>query len=397
MRVIIVGAGVIGAATAYFVAQRGHAVTLLDRHPNVASETSSGNAGQLSYSYTDTLASPGLLRRLPAILRGKDVSTQLRLDAALLPWGLRFLWYCTQHRADSNTIALLQLALKSATALESLLHDVPLEFGHRQAGKLIITGSDATLTGLATRAALKRRQGMDVQTLDRSQCLAIEPALEGWRSPIAGAVYSSRDDVGDAQLFTRELCNHLAARGRVEVISNVTVTGFRRQGRRVVGVETLDRTFESDAVVMCSGTRTNALLRGVGLRVPIYPLKGYSVTVPLGASPPHVSLTDLDQRIVFAHLNGRIRLAGFVDFVGSDASIDARRIAKLVGLGKSTLPDAGNFDGSLQEWAGLRPATPSGLPIVGATRVPGLYLNVGHGGLGWTLACGAAQALAEQL
>jgi D-amino-acid dehydrogenase len=281
--------------------------------------------------------------------------------------------------------------------MESLLLDIPLEFGHRPAGKLILTSSAETLAGLATRAALKRRHGMDVQILSRRECLDIEPALEGWRSPIEGAAYSDRDDVGDAQLFARELCNHLAAHGQIKCIPNVEVKRLLRRQGRIVGVETSDTAIEADAVVICAGASAGALLRSVRLAVPIYPLKGYSVTAALGTRPPQVSLTDLDRRIVFAHLERRMRLAGFIDFVGNDASIDNRRIAELVRLGRSTLPDAAHFDGSLQEWAGLRPATPSGLPIVGRTRVRGLYLNVGHGGLGWTLACATAQELAEHL
>ena len=178
---------------------------------------------------------------------------------------------------------------------------------------------------------------------------------------------------------------------------NVTARGFLRRRDRVVGVETSDAAMEADAVVICTGANAGALLRNARLAVPIYPLKGYSVTSALGPRAPQVSLTDLDRRIVFAHLGSRMRLAGFVDFAGNDTSIDQQRIAALVKLGRSILPEAANFDGPLQAWAGLRPATPSGLPIVGPTRLRGLYLNAGHGGLGWTLACATAQELAEQL
>ena len=397
MRVIIVGAGVVGAATAYFAARRGHDVTLLDRHAQAGQGTSFANAGQLSYSYTDTLADPGLIGRLPSILLGQDIGMRVRLDIDLMRWGWRFLWHCARERADRNTIHLLQLAAQSAVALETLLADIPVEFGHRPAGKLMLTSSPKTVASLQRRANLKRAHGVRVDIVDAKECLAIEPTLAGWRSQIAGAAYAREDHAGDAEIFTRELCNSLANKNLCKVITGVEVRSLLRHRHAVVGVETSLGTLESDAVVICAGVGTHALLRGTGLHVPIYPLKGYSVTPLPGPHPPRVSLTDLDRRIVFANLDGRIRLAGLADCVGDDATVDAQRVEDLVQLGRSVLPEAARFEAPLQAWAGLRPATPSGLPIVGRTRVRGLLLNVGHGALGWTLACATAQQLAEQL
>jgi D-amino-acid dehydrogenase len=399
MRVIIIGAGVIGAATAYFVAERGHDVTVIERHGQAACGTSFANAGQLSYSYTDALASPGMLRSLPAILCGNDLATRLRFgDVALIPWGLSFLWHCDRLRSDSNTAALLRLAISSAAALATLLRDIPLDFSQRTAGKLILTGSARTLANLRHRTELKRSHGIDVEILGPAECLAKEPALETWRGgDIAGAAYAPQDAVGDTHLFATRLCSHLTAKGHIKFISDTTVAGLLRHNGRVVGIDTPRGVIETDAVVICAGMGTNALLRPLGLSVPIYPLKGYSVTTPLGTHTPNVSITDLDRRIVFARLGSQVRLSGFVDFAGNDTTIDARRIADLTRLGRSVLPDAAQFEGDVKPWAGLRPATPSSLPIVGRTRVPGLYLNVGHGGLGWTLACGTAQKMAEQL
>jgi D-amino-acid dehydrogenase len=398
MRVIIIGAGVIGAATAYFVAQRGHDVTVIERQAQAACGTSFANAAQLSYSYTDALASPGMLRSLPAILCGNDLATRTRFDVALIPWGLGFLWHCSRRRSDSNTAALLRLALRSATALATLLRDIPLDFSQRTPGKLILTGSTRTLANLRDRSELKRRQGIDVEILGPAECLAKEPALAAWRGgDIAGAAYASQDAVGDTHLFATRLCSQLISKGHVEFIPDTAVAGLLRHNGRVVGIDTPRGVIETDTVVICAGMGTNALLRPLGLSVPIYPLKGYSITAPLGTRTPDVSITDLDRRIVFARLGSQVRLAGFVDFAGDDTSIDARRIADLTRLGRSVLPDAAEFEGDVKPWAGLRPATPSSLPIVGPTRVPGLYLNVGHGGLGWTLACATAQEVAEQL
>lgn len=396
MRVIIVGAGVVGAATAYFVARRGHEVTLVDRHSEPAQGASFANAGQLSYSYTDTLADPRLLRRLPGMLLGRDVGMRILMDFALLPWGARFLWNCTRRRADDNTVRLLQLASESAAALEELLADIPLEFAHRAAGKLLLTSSPQTLAGLQRRAELKRMHGVRIDIVDAADCISIEPALSGWRAKIAGAAYSSDDSAGDALRFTRELCARLSERGACKLELGIEVRLLRHRGR-VIGVETQHGRIEADAVIVCAGVDTTRLLRGTGLCIPIYPLKGYSVTPEPGPQPPQVSLTDLDRKIVFSNLDGRIRLAGLADCVGIDRSVDERRVADLVELGRAVLPESARFDSPLRAWAGLRPATPSGLPIVGRTAVNGLYLNVGHGALGWTLACGTARQLAAQL
>lgn len=397
MRVIIVGAGVVGAATAYFVAKLGHQVTLIDRHSAPAQGASFANAGQLSYSYTDTLADPKLLRRLPGMLLGRDVGMRVLLDLPLLPWGVRFLWNCTRERADRNTVRLLQLASESADALEALLDDIPLEFSHRPAGKLLLTSSSQTLAGLQRRAELKRIHGVQIDIVGAAECMSIEPALNGWRDKIAGAAYSRADDAGDALAFTRGLCERLSERGACKLETGVEVRRLLRHRNRIVGVETQHGRVEADAVIVCAGVDTRRLLRGTGLCVPIYPLKGYSVTPEPGPHPPQVSLTDLDRRIVFSNLDGRIRLAGLADCVGIDPSVDEARVADLVRLGRAALPDSARFDSPLRAWAGLRPATPSGLPIVGPTAVDGLYLNVGHGALGWTLACGTARQLASRL
>jgi D-amino-acid dehydrogenase len=398
MRVVIVGAGTVGAVTAYFAAKRGHDVTLLERHPQAASETSFANAGQLSYSYTDPLAGPGLIRRLPAMLLGYDTGMHIHMDAALLAWGLRFLWYCNRRRAESTMVQLLQLAARSRAALDCLLSDISVDFRYRPAaGKLIVTSSAKALATLERRASLKRSHDVRVDVVGPLECRKLEPALESWRSPIAGGAYAAQDATGDARMFTRGLCEQLAAQRLVTVATNVEVSGLRCHRGTIIGVQTTRGSLDADAVVLCTGVATGRLLRAVGLDVPIYPLKGYSVTLPSGPHPPCVSITDLDRRIVFANLGGVVRLAGFADCVAEDASVEPRRIQDLVRVGRSVFPDAAEFEGPLNEWAGMRPATPSGLPIVGATRVRGLYLNVGHGPLGWTLACATGQQLAECL
>lgn len=397
MRVVIIGAGVVGATTAYYAAKRGHEVTLLERHREPAQDTSFANAGQLSYSYTDTLADPGILRRLPSMLLGYDSGMRIVPDAALVPWGLRFLWQCTRKKADRNTVQLLQLALDSAAALDDLLCDVPISFEHRLAGKLLLTSSPKTLEGLRRRGDIKRSQGVRIDIVSPAECKAIEPSLGGWRGDIVGAAYAQNDSAGDARMFTKALCDRLEALRLCKVMTGIEVQKLLRHRNRVVGVQTQNGSIESDAVVICAGVGTRQLLRGTGMCVPIYPIKGYSVTPEPGPNPPRVSITDLDRRIVFANLGGRVRLAGLADCVGLDASVDDARVAELVHLGRSVMPDAAHFDSPLQPWAGLRPATPSGLPIVGRTRLKGLHLNVGHGALGWTLACGTARLLATQL
>lgn len=397
MQIIVVGAGVVGAATSYFLSLRGHRVQLLERADEPGQGCSQANAGQLSWSYTDTLADPGLLARLPGIVLGRDPGMRVRLDWALVPWGLRFLWYCTRQRSDRNTATLLRQAAASAQALEQLLDDVPLRFHHRQAGKLLLTGSQHTLRAIERRAGLKRSLGVEVDVIDADECRRIEPALQDWRGQLLAGAYARGDATGDAQEFTRQLCDHLQLRGMCTLQRRTQVLGLLRQGRRVVGVRTATDELRADAVVLCSGIDTAHLLRGTGVAVSMYPLKGYSITAAAGAHAPVAGLTDLDRRLVFARLGDRVRLAGLADCEGMDAAVDDRRIAHLLLQGRSVLPGAALYDGAVQGWAGLRPATPSGLPVVGPTRLAGLYLNVGHGALGWTLACGSARMLADQL
>ena len=217
------------------------------------------------------------------------------------------------------------------------------------------------------------------------------------RAKIAGAAYSRDDSAGDSLAFTRGLCERIVERGACKLELGTEVRRLARHRSRVIGVETEHGCIEADAVIVCAGVDTTRLLRGSRLCVPLYPLKGYSVTPEAGPHPPQVSLTDLDRRIVFSNFGGRVRLAGLADFVGIDRIVDEQRVADLVKLGRDVLPEAARFDTPLRAWAGLRPATPSGLPIVGRTAVNGLYLNVGHGALGWTLACGTARQLAAQL
>jgi D-amino-acid dehydrogenase len=397
MRVLIVGAGVVGITTAYFVAKRGHEVTLLERDGTVASGTSLANAGQLSYSYTDTLASPGLLSKLPAIILGRDRGMHVRFDAALLSWGPRFLLHCNRRDADANTVKLLHLAHQSQRAMQELLADMPLQYAPRVAGKLLVTSSAQVFAQLVRRSELKRRHGAKVEIVSYGDCCRIEPALANWRSRIVGGAFAPDDAVGDSHLFSRELCTQLVSRSMSTVLISTRVIRLMQHRDRVVGVHTSAGELEADAVVMCTGANANQLLRQVSSAVPIYPLKGYSITTASGPDAPQVSVTDLDRRIVFANLQGRVRLAGLADCFGSDSSIDEQRVQDLVALGRAVLPGAADFDGALNPWAGLRPATPSGLPIVGPTRTRGLFVNLGHGGLGWTLACATAQQLAREL
>ena len=397
MRVVIVGAGVVGLTTAYFVAKLGHEVTVLERDATVANGTSRANAGQLSYSYTDTLASPGFLWRLPAIMLGRDRGMQVRFDATLVSWGLQFLRHCNRRDSDANTVHLLRLADESMRAMEELLADVPLQFAARVAGKLLVTSSAKVFSQLSRRTELKRRHGTTIEIVSHYRCRELEPALAHWRTPIAGGAFAPMDWVGDSHLFSRELCAQLTARSMSKILTRAPVVRLMQHRGRVVGVRTAAGEIEADVVVVCTGASANQLLRDVASGVCIYPLKGYSVTCAPGPDAPQVSITDLDRRIVFANLDGRVRVAGLADCRGNDPAIDERRVADLVTLCREVLPGAADFVGTTSPWAGLRPATPSGLPIVGRTRIPGLLLNLGHGGLGWTLACGTAQKLAAAL
>jgi D-amino-acid dehydrogenase len=399
MRIIVVGGGVVGVTSAYWLRLAGHEVALIEQDVEAGRGVSAGNGGQLSYAYVEPLAGPDLWTKFPAILLGLDSAVRMRPDLSLdsVRWGLSFLRHCAGARQARSLKALLVLAAESHRALAELLNDAPLDFDYSAAGKLILYRDAKSLARAEKLAEIKRQYGFRIEILDRARCLALDPALQQYGNPFAGGVYAPEDAAGDCALFTRGLYEHLQDAMGVETLSSTPVANLKIMGGRVMGVELELEEHLADAVVLANGIDAPRLAATVGLKLPIEPVKGYSVTAPARPDAPIVSLTDRGDKIVFAHLGHRLRAAAFADLDGWSPAVNPDRARQLIALARHLFPMAAEWSHAEPVWAGQRPMTPSGVPLIGESGVPGLYLNAGHGGLGWTLACGAGKRLAGMI
>ncbi|NNC57126.1 MAG: FAD-dependent oxidoreductase [Woeseiaceae bacterium] len=398
MHVVVIGAGVIGVTTAYYLSELGCQVTVVDRASDVARGASYANAGQLSYSFTDALAKPRFLFRIPGIVAGRDRGYRVRLTPELIPWGLRFLSQCTNRRAQQNTLAVLKAALRSETLMQELHKRVPFEFSHRAAGKLVLLHSGADVREARANAALKMQLGCETDVLSRQAAIEIEPALASMDENFTAAVYSQRDSVADSRLFTVGLKKMLEKSGRVAFRLSETVKRLHKEGNRLQSIELAQGRLSADAVVVCNGAWSGQLLKSVGINPHVYPVKGYSVTLPARDAAPQASVTVLNKKIVFSRMNGDLRIAGFADFKGLGSERDSERIDTLLAVARDAAPLAADYESSERTtWGGFRPMTPNGQPLVGPSRIEGLYLNTGHGMLGWTLACASGHDIAHSI
>jgi len=394
--VIVVGAGVVGVATAYALARRGARVVIVDREQQPGRGTSFANGAQLSYLYTDALANPGILKRVPGLLLGLEPAFRLKpsLDPAYLWWLLQFLRNATPGRFRANTLAGLQLGLESRAAMAALLTAHPLDFGHSESGKLHLYDSSVGLAEAAKLVELKRQHGGEQEILSTEELLALEPALRNRTVLPVGAVYTPQDAVGDPFRFCVGLLDLLVRSFGVVARLGTTVTDVQlRNGQAVVRVND-GETLTADELVVCAGVESGRWLVPYGLGSSLQPMKGYSFTAPLGVDCPVSSITDVARKVVFCQLQGRVRVAGFAELGTADRTVSAKRFAYLLTTARDILPLAADYAATGEAWTGLRPMTPSSLPIVRRVR-PGLSVNIGHGMLGWTFAMGSAERLAN--
>lgn len=400
MHALVLGAGVIGVTTAYYLAREGCRVTVVDRAPEVADEASYANGGQLSYTFTDALATPAFIAKIPGLLLGRHPGSRVHLEPHLIPWGLRFLAQCTTRRAEENTIVVLEAALRSAELLDELCAATNIEFGLRPAGKLVILSDADEVSAAKAGTRLKSRYGSEAEVVSRKEAIRLEPAIDAMSGPVLAAVYSEHDEVADSRAFAIGLRRWLEQSAGARFRMNTRVGSLVREKGRAVGV-TVDGCVErADAICVCMGAWSNPILRSAGIDPRIYPVRGYSVTLPPGPAAPSVSVTALRHKMVYSRINGSLRVAGFADFAGFSTAADPRRTQDLIDLARQIAPEAADYDApDAKRWGGFRPMTPDGRPRVGATPVPGLFMNTGHGTLGWTLACAssfdAARAMVE--
>jgi D-amino-acid dehydrogenase len=401
LKVIVLGAGVIGVASAWYLAQAGNAVTVVERQAGAALETSFANGGQISVSHAEPWANPAAPAKLLRWLWREDAPLlfRLRADPQQWLWGLAFLRECLPARARRNTAQLVHLGIYSRTQLTALRRATGIDNDHLERGILHFFTDRASFEHAGETAALMQAHGCDLVMKSAAEAIAIEPALAPIAHVLQGATYTPSDQSGDAHRFTVRLAALAAERG-VRFLYDTTVLALRRQGERLAGVRVRDRRAErelqADAYVVALGSYSPHLLRPLGLPARIYPAKGYSITVPIvdAARAPQVSLIDEAMKIVVSRLGTRLRVAGTAEFAGYDLAINRTRCEAILRRAEFLFPGA--FDpGEPNFWTGLRPATPGNLPLIGRTAVRNLYLNSGHGTLGWTLACGSGRALAD--
>jgi D-amino-acid dehydrogenase len=393
---VVLGAGVVGMATAYALARRGVGVLILDRAEEPGRGTSYANGAQLSYAYTDALGSPALLRKLPVLMLGADPAFRLRpsMDPEFIRWGLAFVSDCTAHRSLRNTLEGLRLGLESRAAMHALLDRHPLDFHHSAPGKIHLYEDEESFAAAALMVERKREQGAVQELLSAAEAVALEPALASVGDRLSGVVYSREEEVGDPYLFCKALLKTLKSDYGVRTRFGAEAARLELGGTRPEVVLADGERIEGDRIAVCTGVDTPKILKGTGIRAPIWPMRGYSITAPVGPAAPRISITDAKRKVVFCRLGGRMRVAGLADLGSRGTAIDPRRMASLIDSVRASLPDAVDLERVESRWAGLRPMTPSSLPIIRKERA-GMVLNVGHGGLGWTFAMGSGERAAD--
>jgi D-amino-acid dehydrogenase len=400
MKVCVIGAGVIGCATAYELARQGNDVHLLDAEQAPGLGTSYANGAQLSYSYVEPFASPATLRGLPKMLlsRGSAVRFRPRWDWRQWAWGLQFLRACSARQSLQGTAQLLQLARASRDTLAQWMADEAWSFGFEENGKLVLCPTPDSLRQQQRQVALQATLGCQQEVLSVRECLDKEPALQAAPGlPWAGGVWTRDECIGDPHRLCLDLVASLRQRGGT-VSFGVSARSFVRNAGRVRAVVTDQGVITADAFVLAAGPRVVPLAAKLGIYLPIYPIKGYSITVPFrdGAQRPRASVTDLGRKTVFAPLGTHLRVAAMAEVGATGLNVPADRVQTMRDAVAQTYPGLCDLDAPAV-WAGLRPATPTSVPIVGCWRASNVYLNVGHGALGLTLAAGSAVALSGMM
>ena len=402
MNVIVLGAGITGVTTAWYLSRAGHAVTVLERKPAAGLETSFANGGQISVSHAEPWANPGAPLKVLKWLMKEDAPLLFRLRADLNQWlwGLSFLRECTPERTRHNIRQIVNLGLYSRASLQALRAETGLHYDQLTRGIMHFYTSEAEYEAAQEPARIMRAHGCELDMKTPDECVQLEPALASARDRLVGGSYTPSDESGDAHRFTQGLAALAAARG-VRFEYGLRILGLPQRGGSVDGVcvehaDFRQEILKADAYVVCMGSYSPLLLRPLGIRLPIYPAKGYSVTMPVAdpARAHQVSLTDDEYKLVFSRLGDRLRIAGTAELNGYNTEINDVRCRAILRRTLELFPGAGD-PARAEFWTGLRPATPSNVPVIGRARYPNLYLNTGHGTLGWTHGCGSGRAIAD--
>jgi len=398
MRVLIIGSGLIGVTSAYFLRLRGHEVTVIDRAEGPGREASFANGGLLTPSMASPWNTPGCWRELLSSLGRPDAAMQLRLRVlpSLAAWGCTFLRNSRVQAFERNVLSNLRLALHSLLVMETMRQESAIEYGRAARGSLRIFRNEASLDQ-ATRAANRQlSEGLGFQRLSSREAISLEPALAPIARQLAGALHYKADEVGDAHRFCVALTNHLRQQG-VEFCFRTEVSSLMLRSGQLTAVLSERGHLAADCYVVAAGSFSTPLLRSVGVRLPVRPAKGYSVTLDDPQKRPALRIPLVDDHLHAAvvPLEGVIRVAGTAEFAGYDRTLNPRRIRGLMTLLKDVLPRAPLDSSTARSWCGLRPVSADGVPIIGPTPISNLWVNTGHGHLGWTMAAGSAQLLAD--
>lgn len=397
MKVIVLGAGVIGVSTAWYLAKGGADVLVLDRQREPGMETSYANAGELSYGMSSPWAAPGIPKKAVRwlFMRHRPLFIWPLLSPSMWAWCLKMLANCNEDAYRLNKSRMVRVSDFSRRALTELLEEVPLDFDLRQQGTLQLFRTEKQVKASKADQDVLTAFGSPFESLDRDACMAVEPGLKHVAEKFVGGLRLTADRTGDCRLFTRALAERAAAKG-VSFRYGVTIEGLDAKGGRITGVRTDQGVEDADAFVCCMGPYAPILLRSVGIRVPIYPIKGYSITLPVTDpdAAPQSTIMDETHKVALTRLGDRIRVAGQAEIIGYNKRLGAHATDTVRHVVRDLFPKGGDLSRA-EGWTGLRPMTPDGPPIIGPTRYENLFLNTGHGTLGWTMACGSSRAVAD--
>ncbi len=402
MKVIVMGAGVIGVSSAWYLARLGHEVTVIDRQPGAGLETSFANGAQISVSQSEPWAAPGAPFKVMKWLLRDDAPLLFRpkLEWHQLSWGMRFLIECLPWRFRHNIREMVNLGLYSRESIQELRRETGIQYDQLTKGILQFYTDNGDFLAAQEASKLLQQYGIEREVKTAEEAIAIEPALNHIRDRLAGATFAPTDESGDAHVFTQNLAKLCQAKGVMfkygAMIEAIEVDAGKVSGARLRHSTGHTETVTADAYVCAMGSYSYLMLKPIGITIPVYPAKGYSATISTEGfnGAPTVSLTDEAMKIVFSRIGNRMRIAGTAELDGYSTSLSLIRTEALVKRGRELFPDAADYDNPVY-WTGLRPATPSNCPLIGRTKMSNLFLNTGHGTLGWTEGCGSGRALAD--
>lgn len=397
MKVVILGSGVVGLTSAWYLSQAGCQVTVIDRQPRAAEETSFANAGQISYGYSSPWAAPGVPLKAMKWLLEKHAPLKIKpsLNPELLHWASQMLKNCQLDRYRINKARMLAIANRSRECLAQLNQQYDLNYQGRTQGTLQIFRNHKQLEAVEKDIALLEESGTRYQLLDAKECLLQEPGLANIQGTLTGGLYLPDDETGDCYLFCQQL-QAMAENAGVEFLFNTEIQRLNVQGNQVTSVATSQGEIEADKFVVAMGSYSKSLLEQVGIDIPLYPVKGYSLTLPVFNHDfaPQSTIMDETYKVAVTRFENRIRVAGTAELAGFDPALPDKRLATLNHVVSNLFPEGTDLT-QAEYWTGFRPMTPDGTPIIGETKIENLFTNTGHGTLGWTMACGSADILTE--